>query len=78
MKAKKANLPFYMLLRLLAQEADVININLMLISEHCLRIYHETNYQQLQADIFEAWDKYAEGTLTVSQLLDTCGKLYSH
>ena len=67
-----------MLLQLLAQEADIIDINLVLISEHHLRRYQKTKYQLLQADIFEAWDKYADGRLTVSQLLDTCGQLYSH
>ena len=77
-KAKKGNLPFYMLVRLLAQEANVITISLILISEHRLRRYQKTKYQALQADIFEAWDKYADGKLTVSQLLDTCGQLYTH
>lgn len=76
-KAKKGSLTFYMLLRLLHEETAIININLHLISEHRLKRHQRTKYRQLQADIFEAWDKYAGGTLTVTQLLDTCGQLYT-
>jgi hypothetical protein len=76
-KAKKGSLPFYSLIQLLVQETEIININMVLISEQRLKRYQRTKYRQLQADIFAAWDKYAAGTLTVTQLLDTCGQLYT-
>ena len=36
-KAKKGNLPFYMLLRLLHQEMEMLNINLYLMTEQWLK-----------------------------------------
>ena len=76
-KAKKGNLPFYMLLQLLHQESEIVQINLVLIHEHRLRRYQKTKYRELQGNIFEAWEKYVEGTLSVTQLLDTCGQMYT-
>ena len=75
-KAKKGNLPFYMLLHLLHEEAKIININMHLITEHRLKRHQRSKYRQLQADIFEAWDDYAAGKLSVTGLLDKCGKMY--
>ena len=75
-KAKKGNLPFYMLLGLLWEETEMLDINLHLISEHRLKRYQRTQYRELQATIFEAWDNYTKGRLTVTQLLDTCAGIY--
>ena len=76
-KAKKSNLPFYSLLQLLHDEAKIININLHLINENRLRRHQRTKYRELQSKIFQAWDDYAAKKLTVSQLLETCGQLYT-
>ena len=75
-KAKKANLPFYMLLGLLWEETDMVDINLRLITEHRLKRHQRTKYRDLQATIFEAWEKYSEGNMTVTQLLETCSQIY--
>jgi hypothetical protein len=53
-KVKKGNLPFFMLVVLLADEVDMININLHLIGEHHLKRHQRSKYWQLQADIFKA------------------------
>lgn len=76
-KAKKGNLPFYMLVQLLFVEAELINYNLNLISEHRLKRLQRSKYRKLQADIFDAWDKYTDGKITISDLLDTCAGLYT-
>ena len=75
-KAKKDHVPFYLLLVLLNQESDVNTINVQLISEQRLRRQQRTKYQKLQADIFDAWDRYAAGEMSASQLLDTCSNKY--
>ena len=75
-KAKKGNLPFYMLVQLLYNETKMINVNLQLISEHRLKRHQRYKYRKLQAEIFDAWDDYTEGEMTLSALLDKCGRIY--
>jgi hypothetical protein len=75
-KAKKGNLPFYMLLGLLLEETELLDINLCLISEHRLNTHKCTKYQELQFAIFITWDKYTNGKMSVTQLLNTCAKIY--
>jgi hypothetical protein len=75
-KAKKGNLPFYMLLGLLWEETELLDINLCLISEYRLKRHQRTKYKELQSTIFEAWDNYSKGKMSVTHLLDTCAQIY--
>ncbi|KAK3108588.1 hypothetical protein FSP39_011475 [Pinctada imbricata] len=75
-RASKGNLPFYLLLQLLYDEADTIPLNLKMMKEGKLRRHQRKKTKQLEGKIFNAWDQYANNEISVSRLLKKCSAIY--
>ncbi len=68
--------PFYLLISLLYDEAQVAGRNVELVGEMRLRRYQKTQYKALQGKTFKLWAKYREGKLTSTGLLKSFSLLY--
>ena len=73
--AGQANLPFYMLVGLLFQEAGLTVLQMRLVSEKKLRCIHRAKYRSLQEKIFKMWDEFQANKNDAEQLLRTCAHL---
>ena len=69
--------PFYLLVRLLHDEANVAIRNVQLVTKLQLRRYQRRVYKSLQGKTFELWRKYREGELTSTGLLKHFSVLYN-
>lgn len=56
-KARRANLPFYMLVPLLHQEGRLVNLQMRLVAEQALRRQQTTVYRRIQGKIQGLWDQ---------------------
>jgi hypothetical protein len=68
--------PFYLLVRLLYDEAQVAVRNSELVSEGRLRRYQRKKYIFLQGQTHKLWDRYRNGELSSTGLLREFGNLY--
>ena len=73
-KAKKGQLSFYILIRLLHEEAATVSLQVRLVSENKLSQRVRKKYHKSQAAIFKAWDDYTDGLKSANQLLKACSK----
>ena len=76
-KAQKNNLSFYVLATLLYQEAQVVRVQMRLVSNKKLKRYQKSSYAAVQRRLFALWDEYAVGNQNAMQLLSACSKIYS-
>ena len=67
--AKKRNLPFYVLIQLLHNEAQATNIEVQLISDKKLKHIQKKCFQEVQGQLFKLWEQYEAGLKSASQLL---------
>lgn len=67
----KSQLPFYLLVELLFQEAKLTSLQIRLVSDKKLKRIQRKEYRNVQARLFEAWDKYQNGDISVERLLKT-------
>ena len=75
-KAKKGNLPFYVLLKLLAKQAVAVPLQVKLVTEGKLRRSQRKRTRETQGKLFALWKLYADNSLSVSRLLKKCGAIY--
>ena len=68
----KVNLPFYLLVELLHQEARLVSIQIRLVSEGKLSRIQRKNYRLLQAKLFKFWEDHSNGDLSARRLLKLC------
>ena len=73
-KARKTNLCLYLLIQVLHEEAQLINVQVRLISDHKLRRHQRKTYRHLQAKIFEHWEAFNNKEKTATQLLRSCSQ----
>ena len=72
----KSQLPFYhLLVELLFQEAKLTSLQIRLVSDKKLKRIQRKEYRNVQARLFEAWDKYQNGDISVECLLKTASHL---
>ncbi|KAI8490637.1 hypothetical protein Bbelb_319050 [Branchiostoma belcheri] len=76
LKAKKPNLPLYLLINLLHKKSRVVTVYTKQVSEGNLQRYQRAAYRRVQGRLFSQWDKFAAGELTVKGLLDACSKIF--
>jgi hypothetical protein len=74
--ARRGKLPFYMLIALLHEEATLVRLTAIQVSEKRLKRYQRKVYASVQAKLFEAWNEYIEGRRTTSSLLRACSRFY--
>ena len=70
--AGRGNLTFYLMVRLLMEQADLVNIQVRLVSERKLKRRQRKAYRSNQGRIAAAWDKFNNGTTSAIALLRTC------
>jgi hypothetical protein len=79
-KAGKAKLPLYLLVDLLADEAEGVQIDLQLVSEGTLSRYQRVKNIKIQGRLFESWEEYIQKqsrTLKDAKLLHSkCTGIY--
>ncbi|XP_052259280.1 uncharacterized protein LOC127863701 [Dreissena polymorpha] len=75
-RAKKGNLPFYLLVQLLCEEAKLLNTQVRLVREGKLRRYQNKQTLQVQGTLLGLWKRYNERSISTSQLLDLCSAMY--
>ena len=73
----RPNMPFYLLISLLHDEASLLPVQVRLVSEHKLRRHQRKKYKRLQGNIFTYWHQYADGTRSAEQLLRACSRVYA-
>ena len=76
-KARKhGRYSFYQLCGLLAEEARLVTVQTRLIGQHKLRRRQRTVYRRVQGRIFELWDRYDAGDISVMHLLRHVSRVY--
>ncbi|XP_069142293.1 uncharacterized protein [Argopecten irradians] len=76
-KAGRANLPFYMMVPLLLQEASLVTIQMRLVSQNALQRHQRTTYRRIQGKITELWDDYDADRISTSAFLRRVGHIYA-
>jgi hypothetical protein len=74
-QARRANLPFYVLVRLLYAEASVASLQARLLSEGSLRRHSRKKYTVIDSRLWELWDRYSSGAISTSRLLRSASRL---
>ena len=77
-RARRGQLPFYVLVPLLHNEAVMVRLQARLVSEHKLKRYRRKTYTRLQGKLSELWDAYGIGQLSPYQLLRECSQICSY
>ena len=75
--AKRGNLSLYPMVRLLHEQAQLVDIQVRLVSEERLKRRQRKLYRQVQGKILANWAEYIAGNLSAKQLLSRCTHLIS-
>ncbi|KAH3894607.1 hypothetical protein DPMN_018764 [Dreissena polymorpha] len=75
-RAKKGNLPFFLLVQLLCEEAKLLNTHVRLVRERKLRRHQNKETLQVQGKLWGVWKRYNERSISTCQLLDLCSAMY--
>ena len=65
----KSHIPFYLLIELLFKEAKLASLQIRLVSERKLKRIQRRQYLNIQARLFDAWDKFEKGDISANRLL---------
>jgi hypothetical protein len=65
----RVHLPFYMLIQLLHREAELIAIQVRLVSEKRLKRIQRKQYRKMQTKVFSLWQHYQDQEKSAMQLL---------
>ena len=76
-KKGRPNMPLYMPIELLFEEASFLPTQLKLVSDAKLKRHQRQVYQKIQQKIFTYWDEYASGDRSAFQLLRACSRVYA-
>ena len=69
---EKHKMPFYLLVQKLHDEATDVVITATLVSERKVKRLQRRKYRTVEARLFTAWDRYANGELSAMRLLSEC------
>jgi len=75
-RARKGNLPFYVLITLLFQEAKDVTIQTKLVKEKKLKRHQTKQTKKIQGRLWNLWDQYRVKSISTSALLDACASMY--
>ena len=75
-RAGRASLHFYRLIDFLHQEAQLVPIQVSLVSEGKLTRRQRKSTTTTQGKLFKLWEAYNNNELSSSKLLKQCGRLY--
>ena len=74
-RARRADLPFYLLVRVLHEEASMVSLQVRLLSDGKLRRQSRKKYRELNGRLLTLWREYAAGERTTSSLLRAASRL---
>ena len=69
------NLSLYLMVRLLHEQAQLVDMQVRLVSEEKVKRRQRKLYRQVQGKILANWDQYIAGDLSAKQLLSRCTHL---
>ena len=75
-KAGGNGLNMYLLFQLLHQEAEIVDLNIRLLSDRKVRRSQRKSTVRAQVKLNKYWQQYEDGTISVSRLLSACARLY--
>ena len=67
--------PFYLLVRRLYEEAQLLPIQRKLVSEGKVSRYQRTQVRSNQALLFNLWEQYTADSISTTILLNQCGRV---
>ena len=73
--AKRGNLSFYLRVRLLHEQAQLVNLQVRLVTDQKLKRRQRRQYRQSKGQLFAAWSTYIAGEISSKQLLRRCAHL---
>jgi hypothetical protein len=73
--AKRGNLSLYLMVRLLHEQAQLVDMQVRLVSDEKLKRRQRKQYRQVQGKILANWSEYIAGDLTAKRLLSRCAHL---
>jgi len=71
----KSQIPFYLLIELLNKEAKLASLQIRLVSDRKLKRIQRRQYLEVQARLFDAWDKFQSGEISANRLLKTASRV---
>jgi hypothetical protein len=74
-KAGSGNKGLYSIAPLLIEEANLLPIQIQLVSKGKLKKLQRRHVRKTQRLLFNQWEQYIEGSISVSRLLRLCGRL---
>ena len=79
-RAAKSNLPIYLLVQLLGEEAQMVTVEAQLVSEGKLSRYQRSTNRRIQGRLFTAWEEYMrtepKNLREARRLLARCSGIY--
>ena len=73
--AKCGCLSFYLMVRLLYEQTQMVDMQVRLISEEKLKRRQRKQYRQVQGKLLASWAEYIAGKLSAKRLLARCAHL---
>ena len=73
--AKRGCLSFYLMVRLLHEQTQMVDMQVRLISEEKLKRRQRKQYRQVQGNLQATWAEYIAGELSAKRLLARCAHL---
>ena len=68
----KTQLPRYLLIQPLHQEARLTSLQIRLVTERKLKEVQRKTYRMIQPKVFKLWEEYEAGERSVKRLLKAC------
>ena len=69
-------MPLFQLVELLSSEAQLVDLQIRLVSEKKLNRRVRKNRASINARLFDTWDAYIRQEITVRKLLRRCSHIY--
>ena len=73
--AKRGNLTFYLLVRLLHEQAQLVDMQARLVADEKMKRRQRKQYRQVQGKLLANWSEYIAGELSAKELLSRCAHL---
>ena len=74
-RAERGQLSLYLLVPLLHQEAEMLPLQIKLVSEKKMKMYQRKDVRTRQARINNLWGAFVDNEISVKQLLKRCSRL---
>jgi len=76
-RARKGNLPFYLMAALLFAEAQDLRLQIRLVREGKLRRHQSKRSKAVEGRIWGAWESFRRGSIRTGELLKTLSFIYA-